>query len=106
MMQLAAVTPGFIVEYDTDSGSADSWARLTNLETAIELESEFQDALLTFDTVTTNKIRVRWDSDRVGLGNKNLKNRTLAEVRVYDTSRPAVIDPIATDAEQRALETV
>ena len=104
MLQLVCVTPEFIVEYDTDPGTADVWAPLPNLKTTIELEHEFQDAMLTFDPITTNKIRARWDSTRTGLGNKSFMNRTLGEFRAYDTSRPANIAAIATEKEQRALE--
>ena len=104
MLQLVCVTPEFIVEYDTDPETDDTWAPLPNQKTSIELEHEFQNALLTFDPVITNKIRVRWDSTRTGLGNKSFMNRTLGELKAYDTSRPASIAAIATEEEQRALE--
>jgi hypothetical protein len=114
-IQLIAVTPEFIVDISPDA-YGDNWINVSN-EAIIEYFGidttdenhyhEFMNVEVQLDNITTaQRIRVRWDSDRIGLGNRNLMNRTLAEMRAYDSSRPAEILPIATENEMRAAETL
>ncbi len=101
LLQLACVTPYYTLEYKNSRGQ---WQEMTVLSTETELEQDFRNVLVEIEPVTTTDIRVRWETDYAGLGNKGKMNRTLGELRAYDTTQPAEIEYIATEAEQRLLE--
>ncbi len=103
MLQLVCVTPGYMLEYKSGS----DWLPIVVKDTQYKLDQDFRDDIVKIDPVTTTDIRIRWDSDKVELGNNIYYNKTLGELRAFDTTKPAVItNHIATDQEQRALESM
>lgn len=112
-IQLVAVTPEFIVEV-SPTADGDDWINVSNSASVeyfgIDMsEEDFYHEFMNVELVLANtqnvhRIRVRWDSERIGLGNRDLMVRSLAEMRAYDTSRSAVNLPIATENEKRAAE--
>ena len=112
-LQLVSVTPEFIVEI-SPTADGDDWVNISDAATieyfgidmsGTDFYHEFMNVELTLAArANAHRVRVRWDTDRIGLGNRNLMRRSLSMIRAYDTTRPAEILPIATENEKRAAE--